>query len=40
MGMVDEMNPNLDKLTEEPHERVMDYALKRRKLKKDDFERL
>ncbi len=39
-GVVDEMNPNLDKLAEEPHEMIMEYASKRRKLKKEDFERL
>jgi len=36
--MLDEMNPNLEKLAEEPYERIKGHELKVRKLKEGDFE--
>ena len=35
--MLDEMNPGLEKLAEEPYERIREYELKTRKLKEGDF---
>ncbi len=35
--MLDEMNPNLERLAEEPYERIKKYELKTRKLKGSDF---
>jgi katanin p60 ATPase-containing subunit A1 len=35
--MLDEMNPGLEKLAEEPYERIKAYELKTRELKEDDF---
>jgi SpoVK/Ycf46/Vps4 family AAA+-type ATPase len=36
--MLDEMNPGLEKLAEEPYERIRDYELRTRRLKEGDFE--
>jgi SpoVK/Ycf46/Vps4 family AAA+-type ATPase len=38
--MLDEMNPNLEKLAEEPYERIREYELKVRELKEEDFDKL
>lgn len=35
--MLDEMNPGLEKLAEEPYEKIREYELKTRKLKEGDF---
>ncbi|MGB7531432.1 MAG: hypothetical protein WA977_00430 [Halobacteriota archaeon] len=35
--MLDEMNPGLEKLAEEPYERIKEYKLKTRELKEGDF---
>jgi katanin p60 ATPase-containing subunit A1 len=35
--MLDEMNPGLEKLAEEPYEKIKAYTLKTRKLKDSDF---
>ena len=35
--MLDEMNPSLEKLAEEPYERIRPYKLKTRELKEEDF---
>jgi hypothetical protein len=35
--MLDEMNPNLERLAEEPYENIREYELKVRSLKEDDF---
>ncbi|NMG83725.1 MAG: AAA family ATPase [Methanosarcinales archaeon] len=35
--MLDEMNPNLDKLAEEPYEKIKEYELRTRELKEGDF---
>jgi len=37
MGMLDEMNPGLEKLAEEPYERIREYELRTRELKEGDF---
>ena len=37
--MLDEMNPNLERLAEEPYERIREYGLKKRELKDGDLER-
>lgn len=36
--MLDEMNPNLERLAEEPYENIREYELKVRSLKEEDFE--
>ena len=36
--MLDEMNPGLEKLAEEPYERIREYELRTRELKEGDFE--
>jgi hypothetical protein len=36
--MIEEMNPDLDKLAREPREVVEGYRLRLRKLRRDDFE--
>jgi len=35
--MLDEMNPGLEKLAEEPYERIREYELRTRELKEEDF---
>ena len=35
--MLDEMNPGLDKLAEEPYEKIREYGLNTRELKEGDF---
>jgi len=35
--ILDEMNPELEKLAEEPYERIREYELKTRELKEGDF---
>jgi len=35
--MLDEMNPGLEKLAEEPYEMIREYELKVRSLKEEDF---
>jgi len=35
--MLDEMNPGLEKLAEEPYERIREYELRTRELKEGDF---
>ncbi len=35
--MLDEENPNLEKLAEEPYERIREYELKTRELMEGDF---
>jgi len=36
-NMIEEMNPGLERLAEEPYERIREYELKTRALKKEDF---
>ena len=36
-SMIEEMNPGLERLAEEPYERIREYELKTRVLKKEDF---
>jgi len=35
--MLDELNPGLEKLAEEPYEKIREYELKTRELKEGDF---
>jgi hypothetical protein len=35
--MLDEINPDLEKLAEEPYENIKEYELKTRELKEKDF---
>ncbi|MCD6456609.1 MAG: hypothetical protein J7K81_07475, partial [Methanophagales archaeon] len=37
-SMLDEMNPGLEKLAEEPYEKIKEYELKTRELKDGDFD--
>ncbi len=39
-NMIEEMNPGLERLAEEPYERIREYELKTRALKKEDFDLL
>ncbi len=36
-SMLDEINPGLEKLAEEPYEKIREYELKTRELKEGDF---
>ena len=36
-NMIEEMNPGLEKLAEEPYERIREYELRTRELKEVDF---